>query len=558
MSKKKRAKTNRKFPVLIVFLLIILVAAAGILGEVITRRLPSHEKADLQALYGAEEGYASVLANHQWMEVPALWVLDHGYLAYEVIRDELNGRFYWDPAEEKLLYTLPEEIIAMDSEMADDGAPVVLQQDDTVYVSLSFVQKYSNISVEYFSGPDRVVLQTEWGTETLGTLSKETDVRVKGGVRSPIITTLAAGEQVTILTEMENWSQVQTPDGWIGYLPNRNIGEKQEVEQTGPYTEPEFTGCPVDYKVCMAWQQTINNSGFEAFEKFLAKDTPVTTIAPTWFSLISNEGEISSLASRKYVKAAHKAGLDVWAVLENVNAGGLDMTEMLVPTSHRNALVEQVMAELDDCGADGLNLDFESIPQAAGDGYIQLVRELSVACRKRGLVFSVNDYVPSSWTAHYNREEQGIVADYVVVMAYDEHYSGSDPGSVASLPFVSQGISDTVAAVPAEKVICGMPFYTRMWTDAPGSLTSEALGMTQAAEFVSNHGGKTEWLEDIGQNYARIQEGETVYQIWLEDADSARARLQMSTAFDLAGVAFWKLGMQNDSIWPVIQEFFDT
>ncbi len=553
---KKRAKTKKRVPVLIVFFLIVFVAAAGLASEFITRRIPSKERADLVALYGAEEGYASVIANHQWMESRALWVLDHGYLSYEVIRDELNGRFYWDPVEEKLLFTLPEETVVMDTETADDGAPVVLLEDDGVYVSLSYVQKYSNISVEYFHEPNRIVLQTEWGSEETGTLSKETDVRVKGGLRSPIITTLPAGETVTILNQMENWSQVQTPDGWIGYLQNKNIAEKQTVELTGPYTEPEYTGHPVDYEVCMAWQQTINRNGLDGLNKFIVKDTPVTTIAPTWFSLVSNEGEITSLASTEYVETAHKAGLDVWAVLENVNAVGLDMTEMLAATSHRNTLVEQVMTQMDECGADGLNLDFEGIPESAGDGYIQLVRELSAECRKRGIVFSIDNYVPSSWTAHYNRREQGIVADYVIIMAYDEHYSGGDPGSVASLPFVQQGITNTLAEVPEEKVICGIPFYTRMWTDTPDSLTSEALSMTQAADFIREHGGTVSWLDDISQNFARISEGETVYQIWLEDKDSMEARLKMIDSFQLAGISFWKLGMQDDSIWSTIAEHF--
>ena len=147
------------------------------------------------------------------------------------------------------------------------------------------------------------------------------------------------------------------------------------------------------------------------------------------------------------------------------------------------------------------------------------------------------------------------MADYVVIMAYDEHYAGSDAGSTASLPYVQQSMVDTLERVKAEKVICALPFYTRLWKDTPEGLTSEAMSMGQASAYVTEHGGEITWLDDLGQNYARMKEGDTVSQIWLEDAASMQAKLQMLTAYDIGGVSFWKLGMQTEEMWPLIREY---
>ncbi|MCD8124209.1 MAG: glycosyl hydrolase family 18 protein [Lachnospiraceae bacterium] len=553
---RRRQKRKQMLPALIVLGLIVVVLLLAVAGEIFSRFTPTSEHADLETLYGTEDGYASVIANHQWIDSQALWSDDHAYLSYEVIRDELNGRFYWDSTEKLLLYTLPEETVRADADTEYDGAPVFLEQDDTVYISLSYVQEYSNIQVEYFENPTRIVLQTEWGSEQVGTLSKDTELRVLGGIKSEILEDLEAGEEVTILNQMDTWSEVQTEGGLIGYILNSAIGETETVETTGPYTEPEYTSISVDYDICLVWQQVIDTTGLESLQSFISQETTATTIAPTWFSVTGEDGSFSSSASAEYVETAHEAGLDVWVVLENVNHTEVDMTELLSSTTNRTRLIEGVMEELEACGADGLNVDIENLDSEDGDGYIQLIRELSVECRARGLVLSVDNSVPSAWTEFYNREEQGVVADYVIIMGYDEHYNGSDPGSTASLTFVQEGITDTLEEVPAEKVINGVPFYTRLWTETSTELTSEALGMDAAAEFVTAHGGEASWLSDVGQNYVKIEEDGTVYQIWLEDEDSMRARLSMMQSYDLAGVAFWKLGMESESIWDVIAEYY--
>ena len=551
----KREKRNRTFPVLIILVLIALTCILGVAGEVIARRLPTKERADLSSIYGAEEGYAAVIANHQLAESKAVWRLGHAYLPYRVIREELNSHFYWDPVEEILLYTLPEEVVQADSEMAYDDAPVLLEQDDTIYVALSYVEKYTNIQVSHFETPNRIVLQTEWGTEQIGTLKKKTAVRQRGGIRSPIVTELEAGEEVVILEPMERWSGVQTSDGFLGYVQNKDIAEIREEVMKGPYEEPEYTSIHMDEKVTMVWHQLFDNSGLTALQEFLRTDPPVNVISPGWFTISDEDGSIQSLADPQYVQTAHAAGLQVWPMVENINIETTS-ADLLLPTTHRRKLVEGLMAELEACGADGLNVDLEQISSESGEGFIQFIRELSAACRKRGLVLSVDNGVPSSGgLARYHVPEQGEFADYVIVMAYDEHYRGGEPGSTASLPFVQQAISDTLAMVPEEKVICGVPFYTRLWTETSSGTGSEAMGMDAAAAFAKEQGMSVQWLDELGQNYARAEEDGTVYELWLEDSESMQARMQVIDAYRLAGAAFWKLGLQNSSAWEIIRRF---
>ncbi|MBQ6359753.1 MAG: glycosyl hydrolase family 18 [Lachnospiraceae bacterium] len=553
---KRKEKKRRKTPVLIILFLIVVVAAAGLAGEWITRRIPTDRKADLDAIYGSEEGTAAIIANHTVSENRALWTLGHAYLPYDVIRKELNAGFYWDPEEELLLYTLPEEVVSADTETAFDGAPVFLIEDGEVYISLTYVQQYSNISAENFDSPARIVLRTVWGSELVGTLGAEEALRVRGGVRSPVMENLVPGDQVVILEELENWDRVQSADGLIGYIRKSALSGTEEVTEDGPYTEPEYTHTDFPGDICMIWHQVFRSTGNKELAAFAAKKTPVNVICPTWLSMTETPGEIETRGDAAYVSAAHEAGMQVWVMLDNVNHE-VDLNASLVPTSVRNTLTEKVFAELEAVGADGLNVDIERLQEETGDAYIQFIRELSVECRKRGLILSVDSGMPSGGgIARYHLDEQAKIIDYIVLMAYDEHYPGSDPGSTSSLEFVAQGIRDLLAKTEADRLICGAPFYTRVWIDSPDGLTSEALGMDGAAQYVKNYNMEVSWQEELGQNVASAKDGETVYQIWLEDNESQDARIRLIRANELKGIAFWKLGMDGSSVWDVIGKYY--
>ena len=234
----------------------------------------------------------------------------------------------------------------------------------------------------------------------------------------------------------------------------------------------------------------------------------------------------------------------------------MDTTVVLNTTSSRDNLVNNLISAAITYDLDGINVDMEALSGYAKDGYIQFIRELSIKCKKNDIILSVDNYVPSSSTAFYNRSEQAKYADYVVIMAYDEHYSGSEEaGSVASIDFVKKGVKDTLEEVPADQIILGMPFYARVWSEKGDTIGSKAYGMEGIEEFLQRNDVTITWSEECGQNYGEFTEGDTTYMVWVEDNKSLGKKLEVMKSEKLAGAAFWKLGFEKPSIWQTIGQY---
>ena len=319
-----------------------------------------------------------------------------------------------------------------------------------------------------------------------------------------------------------------------------------------------------DTGLCLVWDQIDGTGRAEEHAKMperIAATTGVTTISPTWLLIENERGDLTSYADPAYVEKAHELGLDVWVLLNNMEFAvyGDALTALLSITSRRSALVEKVVQEVLACGADGLNVDIESLPSEAGRGYIQLIRELSLACHREGLVLSVDNYVPSAWTAHYDREEQSVFADYIIVMGYDEHYAGgAEAGSTASLSFVIKGVEDTLKVVPASKIIWGVPFYSRLWMGSGDSLTSSSLSMEAEEQLIEEYGLDPIWDSELGQYYAEFEIAGKMARVWFEDAESMEARLSSLQPYDLAGLAAWRIGQENPAVWLVFSNYYEA
>jgi spore germination protein YaaH len=258
------------------------------------------------------------------------------------------------------------------------------------------------------------------------------------------------------------------------------------------------------------------------------------------------------------VNYAHQQGLEVWALVDNFNES-VSTYDTLSRTSSRQRLVNQLTAAAIQYGLDGINVDFEMISTECGRAYIEFIRELSIMCRINGIVLSVDDpaYVPNAVSSQYFREEQGVFVDYVIIMGYDEHYTGSEEaGSVASYDFVETSIQNTLEEVPKEKVINAIPFYTRFWkTDEEGNVTSEALGMDAADQRAKNNEIEPTWDETTHQYYIELEYEGSIYQMWMEEERSIEEKLQLIKQNELAGVASWRLGFERADIWDVILKY---
>lgn len=282
-------------------------------------------------------------------------------------------------------------------------------------------------------------------------------------------------------------------------------------------------------------------------------------MSPTWFVVSSEQGDLSSDASADYVSYCHSKGVQVWPTVNNIEMKDqVDTATLLNVTSNRDALVNNLIATAIKLDLDGINVDFESVGKDAKDGYIEFIRELSLKCKNNNIILSVDNYVPTEFTAHYNRAEQAKYADYIIIMGYDEHYvGGPEAGSTASKSFVKDGIENTLKVVPKEQTVLGMPFYCRLWCTKPdGTLTSTAYGLVGAKEHIQYKQQATKtWDEETGQNYVEYKSGDDLYQMWLEDETSLEWKLKFLNDYNLAGGAFWRLGFEDDATWNLVSKY---
>lgn len=570
MSQKKRRRRRRRnsnaVMVMVVILLIVVVAAVGVLTAAIKRHTPSDTRMNLNTYYGLEkEDDVALVLQNTVSDTKGKWMDGRVYLDYETVSNVLGGRFYWEADSSQMLYTTPKEILAIapestsytvNGENKDEGYKIIRQTDDKIYLALDFIQKYMEITSTVTESPNKAVIRYQWGSEKIVKAKNDTVIRYRGGIKSDILTDVAKGTELTLIEELDNWSQVATSDGFNGYVSKEDLTapEEKKAEYDGSYKE-EFTSLTRDHKINLAWHQVTSEDANAGLAQTLENITGINVISPTWFSVTGAEGTISSLASADYVNLAHEKGLEVWGLIDNFNKD-VSTLDTLSNRTSREHLIQKLIEEAVRVGLDGINVDFEALTQEEAPHFIQFIRELSISCRKNNLVLSVDNPVPQ-FTSFYNRKEQGIVADYVIIMGYDEHTDGTEEaGSVASLPFVEEGIQQTLKEVPKNKVINGVPFYTRLWfTDNAGTVTSEIMGMDQASKIVTEMGMEMYWNKDVSQNYAELSTDNGLYQMWLEDEQSLDAKMQLVQKYELGGVAEWKLGFERADVWNTISQY---
>ena len=544
---------NKKYkPVIAVAVLVILVAILGIVTHVVMKYIPSSEKMDLNEYYGEmADGEIALVIGTEKLEERGLVDGDRVYLPLDVVNTYLNQRYYWDSANQQILYATPSELTSASA--SSEAGDKVWVKDDKVYLNLTYVQEFTDLDAYITKDPYRIAIQYKFKNVKTVTVKKNTSIRYRGGIKSAILTSVKKGTKLRLIEELEDWDQVATDDGYIGYIDKKKVGEAEKTKFERSFKKEEYSYLTMDSKVNMVWHQVTSTDANAYFADATANMTGVNVISPTWFYLTDTSGNIASIASADYVSQAHEKGLQVWGLIDNFTQE-VSTTETLSSTAARQNIISQLIQAAQDVGMDGINVDFESLSEDVGIHFLEFLRELSIECHKNNLVLSVDNPVPEDFTSHYDRAEQGRVVDYVIIMGYDEHYVGSEAGSVASLPWVEQGIQDTLDEVPAKRVINAIPFYTRLWKTTGGNVTSEAIGMDQAQQTIADNNVETYWDKTTSQNYGKYDIDNSTYQIWLEDAQSVAEKVKLVSKYDLAGVSAWKLGFENNGIWQVISD----
>lgn len=563
----KEQQKKKAAPVLVVLILIVLVGAAGVVSFLINRYKPGTEyMAGNEYFNLTDENSVALIQNGELLEEQAVLIGGEPYAAYTYVESQLNSCFYWDEETKGILLTTSggvQTLLPGDAAVAKTpgGQPAVQQESDgNVYISLDVVKEYTDLDYAYYSDPNRVVIRNEWdGVEQATVQSDTAQVRQKGGIKSLILADVQKGDTLLYLENLDNWCKVMTADGYIGYIQTEDISEPEAIE-VRTAKKDSYERITRDHKINLVWHQSTSTESNDAMAEMTAEMTGVNVISPTWFSVTDETGTISSLASADYVKLAHDAGREVWGLIDNFNEA-FDETTDLAYASVRSRIIEQLLAEAASCGMDGINVDFENLKEAGIPHYLQFLRELTSAAHAQNLVVSVDTPVSQAYTMYYQRGEQARFVDYMIVMAYDEHFAGSEEaGSVSSLPFVQQAVEEMTRVMPADQVICGIPFYTRVWTEKFGqsAITSEVLGMDGAKNYAKENQMTETWDASLGQNVATVETSDARYTIWMEDEQSMEEKLKVIQSADLAGVAEWKLGFECADVWSLISEYIET
>ncbi|MBD5530353.1 MAG: chitinase [Lachnospiraceae bacterium] len=568
---------KKAIPVIIAILLIVVIGAVTLAGMLMEKYSYSKERVELAEYYGltAEQADSWTAVYLQDERLEQLVPLRGGkcYFPMDMVHQYFNDTFYADRTEGLLLYALPMEVVRVElgssverreSGSEDVGYVIAYEEGGQVYIAADYVQRYSNMTLQY--AQYHVQVYNQWGRITEATVTKDTAVRIKGGIKSEILWDVAAGSRVKVMDQMETWSKVRTEDGYIGYVENKllaDVTETQEIPVTD-YVEPEYSSLRYPGKVSMGWHSIGGVGGNDTLESMVAGTRGMNVIAPTWFSLSDNEGNFQSFASSSYVERAHGMGLQVWGVLDdfnynNVNQAGINDYQILSSTTIRGRLIDNIVQEALNLNLDGLNIDFEKVTKECSDHYAQFIRELSIACRKGGLILSFDNYVPFNFNDYYRRDVQGKVADYVIIMGYDEHWHGSgDPGSVASIGYVSGGIDRTLEQVPKEKVINALPFYTILWTIDGATVTDEYLLLSNTKDYLQRINVEASWDEETSQLYAEWQSGSKTHKLWAETEESIQVKLNVMQTKDIAGVAVWQISYGTPEVWELINAYVNA
>lgn len=564
-------KMKKKLLTVIVPVILILLIAGGAVGTwLLDKYSYSRENADMQEYFQVSGEECAIILQDEMIEEKALAKDGVCYMSLSAVHKYLNDAFYIDRGEGLLLYTDAEgtAVVRIGEKSFTKGEsseelPYIIcyQENDSYYLAMDYVKRFTNYSYEYFG--DHLQLSTEWGEAQTAIINKDTQVRLKGGIKSPVLRQIKTGETVKLLDRMENWSKVKTSDALIGYVENKRMGEESTVKETPvtDYAEPEYPSLLMDKKVCLGFHSIGGVAGNTTLDSMVANAVGMNVIAPTWFSLNDDQGGFRSFAESDYVERAHAYGLQVWGVWDNFNYENetgtpVDDYAVLSSTANRQKLVQGIMSSARSLGLDGINLDFERLGSDCGEHFVQFVRELSVESHRYGIVLSIDNYMPNEGNKYYRLDVQGKAADYVVLMGYDEHWHGSgDPGSVASINFVSAGIEKTLENVSAEKVVNALPFYTIVWAVDGAEVSDEYLTMNNTADFLAGRSEAPVWDETACQNYLEWVSGSKTYYVWLEDAESIRVKLNVMSTNNIAGVAVWRLGFGTPAVWELINAY---
>lgn len=563
---------NRKWlPVLLCFI----VAAVCLL---LYRIIPSNKKVNLTDYYGIKDNEAAIVYDHALTEYKGIVVDGHYYIPADVVKKLFTDKLYEDRDTDTVLYAKADAVwqIPYNDTYVTDGEEnvesdyvIILKNADGVYVCADFLNAEFGYVYKTFEAPYRITFEAPDVQYLKVTFKDSSKIRTKSSVKGHIIGTGDEGTDWFSTGEIDNgWMEIISCDGRQGYVKKDAVTTESYISPS--ITEFEYKSQVRDHKIVLAWDAVYDLKDNDNISARLENVKNANVISPTWYKVKNNSGELETMADGDYVEYVHNLGYEVWPLVSDFGMKEeIDEGSILSSYESRRALIANIMNEIKLYGYEGINIDFEKIKSDYSEDYIQFIRELSVECRRAEVVLSVDNYPPYNFNRYYNRKAQGECVDYVIVMCYDEHYSGGEKaGSTSSLKYLVNGMEGTLEEVDKEKLIVAVPFYTRLWqidassewnydgTETSGTIVSStACSMEKAQEIIKEYNLNVSWNENTEQEFAEGTVGGYIYQIWLETAASLEIKLDEIIQADIGGVAAWELGFEKSEVWDLFEKF---
>jgi spore germination protein YaaH len=565
--KKKRGRRKTKW-----FFGLILIIAGLYWAQ--SEWLPNREHVDPEWLGRVDK---PIFADGQLLSGTGIGSGDSLKLPLPVIQQIIDPTIRYEEDTKSVILTTPQKLVLLkaDEKIAKiNNKPKELrfapeEKEGVLYLPAHLLQDLYGAEVKE-DAASGVVLLYRAGEKILpavvdsGSSKKDSTVPLRTGpsIHQPILADMPEETALRILeTPDDKWYYVQLNNGYTGYVQRKDVvlGEEHAI----PELKLELSAAK------QKWQSKTVNMTWEAVYQVAPKPSSIgklpgiNVVSPTWFSMVDGKGNVKSKADPAYVKWAHGQGMQVWGLFNN--SFDPDLTsEALASFENRLTTILQMLYYAKLYDLDGINIDYENVYTKDGENLTQFMRELRPLAEEQGLIVSI-DVTPKSnsemWSAFLDRRALAEVVDYLVLMAYDEHWAASPvAGSVASLPWVRSSVTRILEEddVPPSKLILGIPLYTRVWTetvkDGKTEVSSKAIGMDKAQQIIAEKKLKPRFSEETEQNYVEYKDKEGLHRIWLEDAESLKRRVEVAKSMKLAGIATWTRAFASDEAWETLRE----
>lgn len=477
------------------------------------------------------------------------------YISYDFIKENIDKNINFNESENKVYINNSKgsKVLPLDSKEANfSGHKVILRSpvkkiDGRLMLPIeSFIYDY-NFDLRYDKDNKSYVLDNLSISHKIATTTTDVNLREMSKKRSKLIKKVPKNSQVFLYDQENSYYRVREYNGYAGYVHKDYLDNITEIP-------PHELNTQAKKPLNITWDYTYAGHSEDKIANI--KNIPgVDIIIPTWFSIMNGNGDLIDRGNIDYVNRYRAIGIDVWGYLDNSFDAEIT-NKALSNENSRKKIIDKTIELCKKYGMKGLNIDFEGFKISDRDLFTTFVKELSEKAKSENIMISVDvtPQISSDVTKEpYDRKALAEICDLVVIMAYDQHWSSSEKsGSVAEYPWVEGSINVLFKSIPRDKMILGVPLYSRLWCEKNGKVSSKAISMDQTNNIIGSKGLTPKWNDECGQFYVEFNEGDALYKIWLEEKNSLALKTSLVNKYKLRGIASWRLGFETFDIWDAI------